>query len=892
MKSRDIGVALASVAVIAAAVLVAGPGYETSQARMYSGAAWLPSGQVGEVTLVNGASAEVTARVPVAGAGAVLNVAQQAGAAFVLNEQTGGLSRIDTATERPTAPVPVLPASDGLVVLPAPDTLHVVDVHSGMTASVDPATLTPRGEPRRLAEAIRPGNVGVDENGRLWAIDDTTGDLVWLSDRQRRTRSAATKNGHLTITDGRPALVDPERGAAELLDPETGEVAKSVRLDARVDDTAVIGGSTGQARVLIATGSRGQLVSCAFDTGCTEPVPVSSAGAELGTPIEVGNDVVVPNHSTGQATIVDVTTSRVVAQRQLFDKPTRFELVARDGILFFNDPNGDKAGVLDLAGDVRTITKYTDGPTTDEAPPAPDPRAQATKIDHRAQQPGLGLPVRASSTPRANPPPRAPEITPSIVVRPGNRGVVGDEFELTLLLRPAATATTRWSFGDGTEAAGATVHHRWHQPGSFTVRATATLGEGRTAESETVVTVVPAEAPPGISRIDFRRPRPVIGESVHFSADTTGRADRWRWTVTRPGTTTPVVTADTTEFDHRFAAPGVYTVSLTVTSGTRTAQSSRQLKVSRGAVKAWGSNLAGQTDVPLAASSGVVAIDAGADHSLALKADGSVIAWGEGGLGQTDVPLAATSGVIAIAAGTSHNLALKANGSVIAWGDDQYGQSTVPPQAMHDVVAIAAGGGHSVALKADGSVLAWGDNFAGQLAVPQEALTGVTAIAAGGSHSLALKTDGSVLAWGSNFAGQSTVPQEALTGVTAIAAGTGHSLALKPGGSVISWGRLEWPAMAEQPEAGRGAVDLSGGVQHSLATMADDEQEVPPAARTGVISFSTNFVHSLAVKTDGSVVGWGSNVDGEASPPPQYNRGVLAVAAGWYFSLVVVEDIE
>ncbi|GAB2847600.1 PKD domain-containing protein [Lentzea nigeriaca] len=862
--------ALAAVAATTAAVLVVGPGYHTSHVRMRSGTVWLASGQTGEATLVDGAAAEVTAHVPVAEAGTELTVAQLGSGAVVLDRKTGRVSGVDSATERATPPVPVLPASDGLVVLPSPDALHVVDVHSGMTAVVDPAALAPRGEPRRLAEAIRPGSAGVDEQGRVWAIDDTTGDLVWLDRGHRRTRSAATRSGHLTMSKGRPVLVDSEHGTAELLDPETGAVARSVRLDAHTDDTTVITGSADRAGVLIATGSRGELISCAFDTGCTEPVQVSSAGAELGSPVEVGRDAVVPDHSTGQATIVDLATSRMVAQRQLFDRPVRFELIARDGIVFFNDPNGSTAGVLDLAGDVKTITKYTEGPTADEATPAPDPLAQATKIDHRMQQPGQGLPGRSSSTPQPNPPPRAQEATASIVVRPGNRGVVGDEFELTVLLRPAGTATTHWSFGDGTEAVGATVRHRWQQPGSFTVRATATLGNGSSVEPETVVTVVPAEAPPGITRIDVRRPRPVIGESVHLSADTTGRLDSRRWTVSKPGTTTPLITADTAEFDHRFAEPGVYTVSLTVTSGTRTAQSSRQLRVSRGAVKAWGLDNMGQTEVPPTASSGVVAIDAGTEHGLALKAAGSVIAWGDNSAGQTDVPEDALSGVTAIAAGDRHNMALKANGSVIAWGDNSFGQTDVPPQALHDVIAIAAGGVHNVALKADGSVIAWGDNFAGQLDVPQ-ALSGVTAIAAGGSHSLALKEDGSVIAWGANWAGQSSVPAEALSGVTAVAAGTGHSLALKPGGKVISWGRPGWPA---------------------AVSTADDEYEVPPAAQAGVASFATNFTHNLALKTDGSVVGWGSNAHGEASVPPPYNHGVLAVAAGWYYSLVLLEDIE
>ena len=128
MRQRHVRVVLAVVGVLAAAVLVVGPGYETSQARMYSGAVWLASSRVGQATLVDGASAEVKAQVPVAEAGATLNVTQQGGAALVLNERTGGLRRVDSATEQVSPPVSVLPASDGLAVLPSPDAPRVVDV--------------------------------------------------------------------------------------------------------------------------------------------------------------------------------------------------------------------------------------------------------------------------------------------------------------------------------------------------------------------------------------------------------------------------------------------------------------------------------------------------------------------------------------------------------------------------------------------------------------------------------------------------------------------------------------------------------------------------------------------------------------------------------------------
>jgi hypothetical protein len=43
---------------------------------------------------------------------------------------------------------------------------------------------------------------------------------------------------------------------------------------------------------------------------------------------------------------------------------------------------------------------------------------------------------------------------------------------------------------------------------------------------------------------------------------------------------------------------------------------------------------------------------------VALKNDGSVVAWGYNGFGETNVPMAAQSGVTAIAAGGYHTVAL------------------------------------------------------------------------------------------------------------------------------------------------------------------------------------------------------------------------------------------
>ena len=112
----------------------------------------------------------------------------------------------------------------------------------------------------------------------------------------------------------------------------------------------------------------------------------------------------------------------------------------------------------------------------------------------------------------------------------------------------------------------------------------------------------------------------------------------------------------------------------------------------------------GETNVPAAAQSGVVAIAAGGTHTVVLKNDGSMLVWGEPNIhGETNIPVTAQSGVTAIAAGWTCLLALKNDGSVTAWGNNWSGQTNVPVAAQTGVVAIAAGFGHCVALKHDGS---------------------------------------------------------------------------------------------------------------------------------------------------------------------------------------------
>ena len=171
---------------------------------------------------------------------------------------------------------------------------------------------------------------------------------------------------------------------------------------------------------------------------------------------------------------------------------------------------------------------------------------------------------------------------------------------------------------------------------------------------------------------------------------------------------------------------------------------------------------------PLPPHSDFVAVAAGREHSLGLRANGSVAAWGNNRLGQCTVPTP-NLGFVVIAANSNHSLGLKEDGTVFAWGVEGPGD---PPSPNIGFVDIAAGAEHSLGLKNDNTIVAWGSNSYGELNVPAPNADFV-AVAAYGHHSLGLKADGTVKAWGQNDHGQVSLPESVVHAIAISAGGLG-----------------------------------------------------------------------------------------------------------------------
>ena len=267
-----------------------------------------------------------------------------------------------------------------------------------------------------------------------------------------------------------------------------------------------------------------------------------------------------------------------------------------------------------------------------------------------------------------------------------------------------------------------------------------------------------------------------------------------------------------------------------------------------GTLRAWGANHNGElglqrygdfvpSPVAVPGIDGVIAIDSGVGHHLALRQDGVVWGWGlndngqlgngtSGNLVLAPYPVQNLSDVTAIAAGGWFSLALRGDGTVWTWGANSDGQlgiglfeASLPnsplPVRVHqltEVVAIAAGAYHALALRRDGTVWAWGLNWIGQLGdntdqnrnkpVRIPGLSDILAIGAGEEFSFAIAADGRLWAWGDNYYGQLAngggeteyfvpTPVLGVGGIQAIEGGWGHTLALQQGGLVFTWG-LNW----------------------------------------------------------------------------------------------------
>jgi len=317
-------------------------------------------------------------------------------------------------------------------------------------------------------------------------------------------------------------------------------------------------------------------------------------------------------------------------------------------------------------------------------------------------------------------------------------------------------------------------------------------------------------------------------------------------------------------------------------------------------------------------------IAGGYSHTVALKTDGTLWTWGANSNGQLGVndditrstPVTTLLGGTnwkSIASGSTYVVALKTDGTLWSWGRNVYGQLGINDTTNRNTPvttllggtnwkSIACGIDHTIALKTDGTLWSWGRNIYGQLgnnrqtSVTTVVITGTatagdsifytsdtTGLDPFGSYNAIYTTppaypfDGPNFSYiqnlitnvsvefnsflggfSSNYSGTLTfeqvsspdryTPVTTLLGGTnwkSIAGGYGHTVAIKTDGSLWSWGNNYAAELGINDTTPRSTpvTTLLGG--------------------TNWKSIAGGRMHTIAIKTDGTLWVWGGNTYGQ-----------------------------
>lgn len=338
----------------------------------------------------------------------------------------------------------------------------------------------------------------------------------------------------------------------------------------------------------------------------------------------------------------------------------------------------------------------------------------------------------------------------------------------------------------------------------------------------------------------------------------------------------------------------------------------------------------------------VPTLSAGAAESFYIDPSGTLWAWGDNSSGQLgdgtmqdrSRPVKVMEGVRSVSAGDGHTYAVLEDNTLWAWGrniDDAFmdvpveGYSAVPVKLMDDVAAASTGTCVHLALKTDGTLWSWGqyvgDGTEEARSTPWQVMDHVTAVSAGYGHSLALKEDGTLWTWGRNpedtMGTNKTHPQlspvKVLDDVAQMSAGYNFSAAVKKDGTLWTWGQnwrgqladgtlwiwgQNWSWEDDDQEMHESLQETLAAWLEQWGPEANRDHTVPFQVMEDVAAVYVANNTGYALKTDGTLWGWGSNRvgavgDGTAEDrllPVKIMDGVARAAAGWDHVLVQKSD--
>jgi alpha-tubulin suppressor-like RCC1 family protein len=283
-------------------------------------------------------------------------------------------------------------------------------------------------------------------------------------------------------------------------------------------------------------------------------------------------------------------------------------------------------------------------------------------------------------------------------------------------------------------------------------------------------------------------------------------------------------------------------------------------------------------------------VSIGFTYTAAIKTDGTLWSWGYGSygrLGNAQITTRSTP-VTTFAGGTNwkqvsggyqHIAAIKTDGTLWTWGRGLYGRlgnaAVTSPSTPITTFAggtnwkqVSCGRFHTAAIKTDGTLWTWGYGGLGRLgnavttgsiSTPVTTFAGGTnwkQVSCGGFNTAAIKTDGTLWSWG--YGGRGNHGNAAVTNtstpVTTFAGGTNWKQ--------VSCGYLHTAAIKTDGTLWTWGAGFNGRLGNAVTTTNRSTPVTTFAGGTNWKQVSGGGDHTAAIKTDGTLWTWGYSVSG------------------------------
>jgi YVTN family beta-propeller protein len=536
--------------------------------------------------------------------------------AYITNYYDGTVSVIDTATNDVTATVPVGKMPHGVAVNPDGKKVYVANRNSDTVSVIDTATNT-------VTNTVDVGNdpfgVAVSPDGKKVYVTNDESDAVSVIDTatNKVTDTVPVGNGPIGVAvnpAGTKVYVARYDNAVSVIDTTTNTVTAAVNVGTDPWGIAVNPAGT---KVYVANMGNlsvdGNTVSV-IDTATNTVTDTVSVGRRpVGVAVNPkGSKVYVTNSWDGTVSVIDTATNKVTDTVPVGGRKDPFGVAV--------NPDGKKVYVANSNSNIVSVIDTATNKVTDTVPVGNSPVAFGQFIGSLKTQPALPVanfsanptygkaPLNVSFTDSSTGTPTAwkwtfGDGTNSTVKNPthkyskagnytvsfkvsnaaGNNTTTKTNYiKVTTLLKPVANFTSnvtsgkvplnvaftdkssgtptswKWTFGDGTNSTIKNPKHTYNKAGKYTVSLTVKNAAGSNVLTKSNYIIVTSAPKPPVAAFSVY---PITGKaplSVKFTDKSTGSPTSWSWNFGDKSTSTVKSPA------HKYTKAGNYTVSLTV----------------------------------------------------------------------------------------------------------------------------------------------------------------------------------------------------------------------------------------------------------------------------------------------------------------------------------------